>query len=381
MSYDVVSLSFLASYEQRFPHIAHSPFLPTRVAAGSSKAERKHSVESVVLIPALTVKAHYQSLVGPTYSNRSSVHTSPHHPSTSSSSPHHLEPPSSPLPHLPVKRGVLSLSAVIESLPEDIKLTHSFLEFIEQVARPTIAATVISSSSSSESLADDTEMTAAEDRAAVPSPSPISFPVDVTLTFHIQPSTVLLTCQPHSQVECIIQSPDVNFVISFSLFTHQPLEGSAGSSPSCSTTGPTPHIVPFNNLYITGCLTTFVLQLYSPQRSSLKPGGVENKEALSLTLGQALVHFSRKSVLAPTKPAGKPATSVDDYATHNKLQVSGMYMQACVTREIVYSGALGVKGIYSVCKKNISKCLHLKVHWCLHLCHFGLYVANVAGAL
>lgn len=354
--------------------MTHSPFLPTRVTG--SKTERKHSVESVVLIPALTVKAHYQSLVGPSYSNRSSVHTSPHH---LSSSPDHQEPSSSPLPHLPVKRGVLSLSAVIESLPEDIKLTHSFLEFIEQVARPTIAATVISSSSSSESLADDTEMTATEDKAAAPSPSPISFPVDVTLTFHIQPSTVLLTCQPHSQVECIIQSPDVNFVISFSLFTHQLLEGSSsltGSTPTCSTTGPNSHIVPFNNLYITGCLTTFVLQLYNPQRSSLKPGGIENKEALSLTLGQALVHLSRKSVLAPAKIAGKPVTSVDDYSTHNKLQVSGMYIAMCMGVSQCVCGCLsgcvsvsvgvsvGVSGCVSECLSGLSGCLWVSQCMC-----------------
>lgn len=277
-------------------------------------------MESVLLIPALTVKTHYQSIVGPTYSNPPpSPHTSNANLTLPSAG---VEPP----PHFPVKRGVLSLSAVIESLPEDIKLTHSFLEFIEQVARPTLAATVVSSSSSTESLQEGIEPTP----ETYPSSSPISFPVDINLTFHIYPSTVYLTCQPHSQVECIIQSPDVNFVISFSLFSHQILEGSSAmtsSSPSCSISGAQPTIVPFNNLSITGCLTTFVLQLYSPQLSSLNPGGpvIEKKEALSLTLGQALVHFSRKSVLSHvlTKGPCSVAKSVDDYATRNKMQVSG----------------------------------------------------------
>ena len=298
--------------------MTHSPLLQTR----RNKSEHKLSVESVLLIPALTVKAHYQSIVGPTYSKLSV-------------SPHHRPPPSPPPPSdskaestqplqpFPVKKGVLSLSAVVESLPEDIKLTHSFLEFIEQVARPTLAATVVSSSSSTESLDEDTE-TVTEDKSNQ-SLSPISFPVDVTLTFHIQSSTVYLTCQPHSHVECIIQSPEVNFVISFSLFSHQLQEGASSlssSSPTCSITDTNQSIVAFNNLYITGCLTTFVLQLYSR-----KPGGLtlENREALSLTLGQALVHLSRKSVLAPSLPTstGKQASSVDDYGSHNKLQVSG----------------------------------------------------------
>ena len=311
----------------RFPRaslMTHSPLLPAR----GSKSDHKHIVESIVLIPALTVKAHYQSIL------RSKHSTSPHHSLSSSPLPpattHQTEMP-------PVKRGILSLSTVIESLPEDIKLTPSFLDFIEQVAKPTLAATVVSSSSSSESLTDEAETnTAAATMATAAdekSPAPISFPVDVTLTFHIQPSTVCLTCQPHSQVECIIQSPDVNFVISFSLFSHQVLDGSSSlnsSSPNCSTTGTNPSVIPFNNLYITGCLTTFVLQLYCPQVSSLKPAA-ENKEALSLTLGQALVHFSRKSVLAAaSRAACKPATSVDDYTTTNKMQVSGKCVCVCV---------------------------------------------------
>ena len=310
----------MSSHHSSSSLMSHSPLLP----AHRPKTEHKHTVESVVLIPALIVKAHYQSIVGPTYSNVSSSPVHQHSPSlgrrSPTSSPRHVADSAQPMPHLPVKKGVLCLSAVIESLPEDIKLTHSLLEFIEQVARPTLAATVVSSSSSTESLSDSA--TSADDKPNQ-SVSPISFPVDVTLAFHIQPSTVFLTCQPHSQVECIIQSPDVNFVISFSLFTHQQLEGSSTSSPTCSTAGQSSRVISFNNLYITGCLTTFVLQLYSPRISSIKPSG--NKEALSLTLGQALVHFSRKSVLAlmPPQSSSKPATSIDDYAARNKMQVSG----------------------------------------------------------
>ena len=315
-------LSVLCSFDQSFSHstlLTHSPLLRSR-----SKSERKHSVESVVLIPALTIKTHYQSIVGPNYSHLS---TTPQRETTPTSSPVLAGKPDipQPVPHFPVKKGVLSLSVIIESLPDDIRLTHSFLEFIEQVARPTLAATVVSSSSS-ESLEEEAEATAATEDKSNQSLS-ISFPVDVILTFHIQPSTVFLTCQPHSNVECIIQSPDVNFVISFSLFSQQLWEGSASlgsSSPAGSISGPNANIVPFNNLFITGCLTTFVLQLYSR-----KPGGVATdttKEALSLTLGQALVHLSRKSVSAPFFPKGssRPAASVDDYASHNKMQVSGM---------------------------------------------------------
>ena len=322
------------------------------------------SVETVILIPALSVKAHYQSIVGRSYS----PHHVPHSPSPAPRrSPSHkvhspTHTPSVPPPNaeeskpaLPVKKGILSLSAVVASLPEDIKLTPSLLEFIERVARPTIAATVVTSSSSGES---DTESGEEAEPGAQQQPAdswPISFPVHVTLAFQIQPSTVYLTCQPHSRVECIIQSPDVNFVVSFSLFCPQHLEGSSaaiGGSPpdslslhSASLHQSKDSIVAFNNLYITGCLTTFVLQLYSPQVSTLKQPGetvVEKKEALSLTLGQAFIHLSRKSVLALLPGAGRGGEvrgrvrSVDDYKPHNKLQVSGkcnyhiVCMHACI---------------------------------------------------
>lgn len=255
-------------------------------------------------------------------------------------------------PALPVKKGILSVSAVVASLPEDIKLTPSLLEFIERVATPTIAATVVTSSSSSDSETESggEEGGAAGDHAPQQQTAgeswPISFPVHVTLAFQIQPSTVYLTCRPHSRVECIIQSPDVNFIVSFSLFCPQGLEGtmttSGGSPPDSLSIHSTPlqqskaNIVAFNNLYITGCLRTFVLQLYSPQVSTLKQPSrepaVEKKEALSLTLGQAFIHLSRKSVLALMPGAGRGVAgkagvrSVDDYKLHNKLQVSGRYL-------------------------------------------------------
>ena len=320
------------------------------------------SVETVILIPALTVKAHYQSIVGRSYSTHSappasSPRRSPapmptiptHHQMPTSAQPvPNQEPFDDSKPALPVKKGILSVSAVVASLPEDIKLTPSLLEFIERVATPTIAATVVTSNSSSDSDAESGGEEGGVDHAPQQQTAeswPISFPVHVTLAFQIQPSTVYLTCRPHSRVECIIQSPDVNFIVSFSLFCPQGLESavtmSGGSPPDSLSIHSTPlqqskaNIVAFNNLYITGCLRTFVLQLYSPQVSTLKqPLGepaVEKKEALSLTLGQAFIHLSRKSVLALMPGAGRGVAgkggvrSVDDYKPHNKLQVSGIW--------------------------------------------------------
>ena len=345
-------------------------------------------VESVLLIPALTVKAHYQSIVGTSYSNTKVPSPSPRNTSPipqTVSAPARMEtpqshltagqhnttkdssPPSAEVRAPPVKRGVLSLTAVVASLPEDIKLTPSLLEFIEHVARPTLAATVITSSSSS-AESDSTDVESDIEGETQPSQQPpteswpISFPVDVTLVFQIQPSTVVLTCQPHSRVECVIQSPDVNFVISFSLFTHQQLENSPTgiSSDNTSYVSGQTTIVPFNNLYITGCLTTFVLELYSPQVSTLKQPGVtavEKREALSLTLGQAFIHFSRKSVSAQCSRR-QEARSVDDYSGNtNKLHVSGIASVIChISSTCTYMYT------YFVCTVHVIQfisCIHL----------------------
>lgn len=278
----------------------------SRIRAIPSETFNASVIESVILIPALTVKAHYQSIVGRSYFN--TIPKSPSH-----SPPTHVAPDL-----LPVKKGVLSISAVIASLPEPIRLSPSLLEFIEQVARPTIAATIVSSSSSSTESDEEVDPTPSSDSW------PISFPVDVTLAFQIQPSTMHLTCQPHSLVECVIQSPDVNFVISFSLFTPQHNESDKTSPVGSGSVlrGNAGKILMFNNLYITGCLTTFALQLFAPPMSGRKSGSnLEKKEALSLTLGQALIHFSRRSVLSPHLSTA--ARSVDDYTPCNKLQVSG----------------------------------------------------------
>lgn len=218
-----------------------------------------------------------------------------------------------------MKRGVLSISVKVASTPEDMTLTPSLLEFVEQVVRPTIAATVDTKpdSSSDSDTGDDSEVEEiGEQGQAAKEDSPISFPVDVTITFHMQPSTIRLSCHPHSRVHCIVCSPNVNFVVSFSLFSQQEMEGVL-SSP-----GPTSGVT-FNNLFVTGCLKTFTLQLLSPQVSALKQHSdttkIDNKEALSLTLGQALIHLSRKSVLVASTTS--PVSTMT--STHSRLQVSG----------------------------------------------------------
>ena len=272
----------------------------------------------IVLIPALNVQVHYKSLVGQSYQFPSPT-TSLHE---SGSDLQHEVPrveitpgtPDAAAP--PRKRGVLAVSVVVKSTPEDMTLTPSLLEFVEQVVRPTMAATTSSKADNSNDVDSGDEGGGEEEsipgRAEVP---PISFPVDVTVVLHMQPSRVTLSCQPHSRVHCVVCSPSVSFVVSFSLMSTKEVDGAdSGNS-----------VVSFKNLYVTGCLKTFTLQVLSPQVSSFKHSESESvktveKEALSLTLGLALIHLSRKLALTETRqsPPGDNSS-----CSCSKLQVSG----------------------------------------------------------
>jgi hypothetical protein len=290
-----------------------SPLQPRKLQGGSANDT------IIILIPALSVQVHYKSLIGESYQ----------FPSPSSSlAPLTPRFPEQQIPNIEIspgtpgsvaqatKKGVLAVSVVVMSTPEDMTLTPSLLEFVEQVVRPTIAATAggkADSSSDGESE-EESEGEEEEDTREKTDTPPISFPVDVTIVFHMQPSRVCFSCQPHSRVHCIVCSPNVNFVVSFSLFSAREVEGAVIS--------PKPHsVVTVNNLFVTGCLETFTLQVLSPQVSSLKQNESESKttdkEALSLTLGQALVHLSRKSVLVASRK-GSPEAS----HSPSKLQVS-----------------------------------------------------------
>ena len=329
-----------------------SPLLPRNTSDANSLGApgrgrvRDTTPASVLLIPALEFKAHYHSVVGkqpPRVST--STHGSPavprspfskEHPDTSGMKgsfplPTEAAKGTAALKDLPpLKKGMLSLSATVSSLPSNLELTPSIMEFIEQIAKPTIAATSFNSSSNESELEEEEEeeeggSPLAAHHPATTETTPISFPVDVIITFNIQPSTVQLSCKPHSRVQCLIQSPNVHVVVSFSLFSQEQLEQSATSdSISAHLAELATKTITFNNFHVTACLTTFALQLYSPQAQALREGEEsksENKEALSLTLGHALIHLSRKYVLAQSLRRSK-VTSVDDYAVCNKMQVS-----------------------------------------------------------
>lgn len=229
----------------------------------------------------------------------------------------------------PIKKGVLIISAVVAPLPHDLELNPGLLDFVEQVVRPinVIGAQDNEEFPDSDDDDDDDFMEEIDkETSAVQSHNsfnPLSFPVDVSITFTVHPSRIYLTCNPHAHVKCLIEIPTVNFAISFSLFVRKQAESNLQSG--CDSwrlqSQFDDDIATFNNLNVTGCFKTFSLVMFTPASANTGKQEKKDKEAFNLVLGQAYVHLSRKSVYGT--PSSPQHSLNDSIAAHEKLQVSG----------------------------------------------------------
>ncbi len=346
-------------------------------------------VHTVLLIPAVEVKAHYQSILGSAHSNGP---PSPVKKTTDGVVREQQEAGLLNVPRplaetddrtrggLPVKRGVFTVVTTISSLPNDLELDPTLLDYIEQVVRPiNISAQEIETADidveEDEQLLSDNELPL--DSKSV-EPRPLSFPVDMCLNFQIRPSKIILTCNPHARVRCQLAIPVVSFVVSFSLFSKKhfdplplldtasphknesdrfknesdrfknesdrfknesdrhipnpPSQSPPDSSLNSSNNNPGPsnsdEVSIINNINVTGCLQTFQLTMFTPNvPSSLIHNTAatqqEDKEVISLVLGQAFIHLSRSSLFTNER---SPCSSIDDYKTTEKLKVSSKWV-------------------------------------------------------
>ena len=373
-------------------------------------------VHTVLFIPAVEVKAHYQTILG---SAHSTGPPSPVKQPTENVAREQQEAGLLNVPRLltetddrtrgglPIKRGVFTMVTTISSLPNDLELDPTLLDYIEQVVRPiNISAQEIETadidSDEDKQLLSDSELPL--DSKSV-DPHPLSFPVDICLNFQICPSKIILTCNPHARVRCQLAIPVLSFVVSFSLFSKKhydplplldtaspqknesdrhknesdrhknesdrhknesdrhknesdrhknesdqhknksdrhknesdryntpsaPSQSPPDSSLNSSSNNPGPNstdeVSIINNINVTGCLQTFQLTMFTPNiPSSLIHNTAtqqEDKEVISLVLGQAFIHLSRSSLFTTERA---PCSSVDDYKTTEKLKISSKW--------------------------------------------------------
>lgn len=127
------------------------------------------------------------------------------------------------------KTASLFAWVTLQSIPEETIISPHILEFLEQTLEP------LPSKASSASgsliilfyyfclyciyeyilkLLDDNEKDASDVAASYGQYVYASFPVDVIVYFHMQPSTFRFSCLPVSRVECMLQLPSLGIVFS-----------------------------------------------------------------------------------------------------------------------------------------------------------------------
>ncbi|XP_039287951.1 LOW QUALITY PROTEIN: transmembrane protein KIAA1109 [Nilaparvata lugens] len=236
-------------------------------------------------IPGLDVKVHYESKTIPEDGTEASNNTSMSRGKTSGT-----------------KKASLFAWTTLQSIPEETIISPHILEFLEQTLEP------IPANEKTSPFPDSRPMNSmfAMDRDDELTPSPwatsggqyayASFPVDVIVYFHMQPSTFRFSCLPVSRVECMLQLPSLDIVFSSK---RAELESDFMNASFNTTSSPS---VAMGGLSVTGCLADFSVHIFHPyggKKTSHKEtqwsplSDSERKDSLSINVEFVKFHLSR----------------------------------------------------------------------------------------
>lgn len=175
------------------------------------------------------------------------------------------------------KRAALFAWMTLQSVPEETIISPHILEFLEQTLEPipfkSDDAMLAATNAVNMDLLQENYVAYA------------SFPVDVIVYFHMQPSTFRFSCLPVSRVECLLQLPSLDIVFSSKRQEDDrlPIDGTGGLS-------------------ITGCLADFNVYIFHPyggKKSNLKEAQFspladsERKDSLSINVEFVKFHLTR----------------------------------------------------------------------------------------
>ncbi|XP_011494762.1 PREDICTED: uncharacterized protein KIAA1109 [Ceratosolen solmsi marchali] len=245
-------------------------------------------------IPGLDVKVHYESK---TVSEESlSPRISIDNPLLNSSMMSIVKKSST-------KKASLFAWMTLQSIPEETIISPHILEFLEQTLEPIPSKANFQSGGQTnivfplENMESSWAATAASSNYVY-----ASFPVDVIVYFHMQPSTFRFSCLPVSRVECMLQLPSLDIVFSSKraeedLTEFREFKSNVGHSvgkESGSATG---------GLSVTGCLADFSVYIFHPYGGGKKSGlkeaqwsplsDSERKDSLSINVEFVKFHLSR----------------------------------------------------------------------------------------
>uniref|UniRef100_A0A1B6DJ95 Bridge-like lipid transfer protein family member 1 C-terminal domain-containing protein n=2 Tax=Clastoptera arizonana TaxID=38151 RepID=A0A1B6DJ95_9HEMI len=218
-----------------------------------------------------------------------------------------------------IKKASLFAWTTLQSIPEETIISPHILEFLEQTLEPIPAQGKSSPFSSPGPVNamfamgrdDDLAPGAWASGAGGGQYAYASFPVDVIVYFHMQPSTFRFSCLPVSRVECMLQLPSLDIV--FSSKRAEPNDSlPIGSSSSSSNIG---------GLSVTGCIADFSVYIFhpyggkksGPKETQWSPlADSERKDSLSVNVEFVKFHLSRSRKLnleGPTMKGIKSANS------------------------------------------------------------------------
>ena len=202
---------------------------------------------------------------------------------------------------------------LLHSIPEETIISPHILEFLEQALEP--IPITIPESTKPQHHQSSSAATAATASAAVSSAdngsglfqfdgttatgtsassTAASFPVDVVVYCHVQPSTFRFSCLPVSRVECLLRLPSLHLV-----FSSKRSENHQSTITAGSTAG---------GLSVTGCLSDFSLYIFHPygggkkttgststanKRESVDGAESERKDSLSVNVEFVKFNLSR----------------------------------------------------------------------------------------
>ncbi|XP_014476117.1 PREDICTED: uncharacterized protein KIAA1109 isoform X1 [Dinoponera quadriceps] len=250
-------------------------------------------------IPGLDVKVHYESKTLPeeSLSPRVSAENSLLNPITMTV-----------LRKSSTKKASLFAWMTLQSIPEETIISPHILEFLEQTLEPIPSKNNFQSSAQTNAgfLLENTDTSWAA-TAASSNYVYASFPVDVIVYFHMQPSTFRFSCLPVSRVECMLQLPSLDIVFSSKRAEEELIEfREFKSQMNAQTTGKEAGSA-IGGLSVTGCLADFSVYIFHPYGGGKKTGlkeaqwsplsDSERKDSLSINVEFVKFHLSRSRKL------------------------------------------------------------------------------------
>ncbi|XP_051162533.1 transmembrane protein KIAA1109 homolog isoform X5 [Leptopilina boulardi] len=252
-------------------------------------------------IPGLDVKIHYESKTLPEepISPRIATDQNILNPLTSNL-----------LKKSSTKKASLFAWMTLQSIPEETIISPHILEFLEQTLEPIPSKTSFHSGGQTNAMFPLENMDSSSWAVSAASGNYVysSFPVDVIVYFHMQPSTFRFSCLPVSRVECMLQLPSLDIVFSSKRAEEELTEfkeyktnnnnaQSMGKEAGSATGG----------LSVTGCLADFSVYIFHPYGGGKKSGlkeaqwsplsDSERKDSLSINVEFVKFHLSRSRKL------------------------------------------------------------------------------------